>query len=388
VNILFLDQFSDLGGAQQCLLDLLPAVRTRGWRAFCALPGNGQLMERLRSLGIPVFELELPRLASGRKGTGDVLSFARSLPRTASTILRLVRSNQIELLYVNGPRVLAAAAWTARRTRVPIVFHCHNELAQGAAARLAGRSIRFANAQVIACSRSVVRPLERYISPGHLHVIYNGARGPEQAITTPQARQAKFRIGVIGRISPEKGQAEFLHAAKLLHGRVTGCEFVVCGSPLFEDRQAQDYLELMRDLAAELPVEFLGWQQDIYSILAGLDMLVVPSIREPGAPRIILEAFAASVPVVAFPTGGITELITDGQTGFLVEPITPEALAGRIEELLKAPGQLKTVAVEAHRRWREEFTVDRYQREVLDAVGLTQTRLATGRPMRTRLPST
>ncbi len=256
------------------------------------------------------------------------------------------------------------------------------------AARLAGRSIRFANAQVIACCRSVVKPLERYISPGHLHVIYNGVRGPEQAITTPPARHGKFRIGVIGRISPEKGQAEFLHTAKLLHGRVTGCEFVVCGSPLFGDREAQHYLELTRDLAAGLPVEFLGWQKDVYSILAGLDLLVVPSIREPGAPRIILEAFAASVPVVAFPTGGIPELITDHKTGFLVEPLTPEALAGRIEELLKAPGQLEAAALEARRCWRENFTVERYQREVLDAVGLTQTRLATGRPMRTRLPST
>lgn len=388
MNILFLDQFSDLGGAQQCLLDLLPAVETRGWRAFCAVPGNGPLIERLRSLNVPVLELELPRLGSGRKSTGNVLSFARSLPRTARTLLRLARSHQIDLLYVNGPRVLSAAAWTARRTGVPIVFHCHNELAQPAAAHVAGRSIRFANAAVIACCRSVMKPLERYIFPGHLHLIYNGVRGPSNAIAMPPARHEKCRIGVVGRISLEKGQVEFLHAVKILHGRVAGCEFVVCGSPLFEDRQAQDYLARTGALAAGLPVEFLGWQQDIYAVLAGLDLLVVPSIREPGAPRIILEAFAARVPVVAFPTGGIPELITDRKTGFLVEPLTPEALAGRIEELLKTPDQSQAAAFEAHQCWRENFTLERYQREVLEVVGLTQTRLATGRSIRKRLPST
>ena len=388
MNILFLDQFSDPGGAQQCLLDLLPAVETRGWRAFCAVPGNGPLIERLRSLGIPVFELELPRLASGRKSTGDVLTFARSLPRVVHTLLRLVDVNQIDMLYVNGPRVLLAAAWTARRTGTPMVFHCHNELAQPAVARVAGRSIRFANAQVIACCRSAMKPLERYISPGHLRVIYNGVRGPSSTIATPPARHEKFRIGVIGRISPEKGQVEFLHAAKLLHSRLAACEFVICGSPLFEDRQAQQYLARTRGLAAGLPVEFLGWQQDIYTVLAGLDLLVVPSIHEPGAPRIILEAFAAHVPVLAFPTGGIPELMTDRKTGFLVEPLTHEALAGRIEELLKTPDQLQAAAFEARQLWWKNFTVERYQREVLDAVGLTQTRLATGRSIRTRLPST
>ncbi len=386
MNILFLDQFSELGGAQQCLLDLLPAVETRGWHAFCAVPVNGPLIGKCRSLNVPVFELELPPLSSGRKSAGDIVSFARGLPRTAGTLLRLARSHHIDLLYVNGPRVLAAAAWTARRARLPMVFHCHNELAQSAAARVAGRSIRFANAPVIACCRSVVKPLEPYISTGHLHVIYNGVRGPGSA--SPARPSTKFRIGVIGRISPEKGQVEFLHAAKILHGRVPTMEFVVCGSPLFEDPQAQAYLTRTRHLAAGLPVEFPGWREDVYSVLAGLDLLVVPSIREPGAPRIVLEAFAASVPVVAFPTGGIPELITDGKTGFLVEPLTPAALAGQIEELLKTPDRLQAAAIEARQCWQENFTVERYQREVLEAVGFTQTRLATGRSIRQRLPST
>jgi len=53
MNILFVDQFTELGGAQQCLLDLMPAVKERGWQAHVAVPGDGPLMDTLRTMGIP-----------------------------------------------------------------------------------------------------------------------------------------------------------------------------------------------------------------------------------------------------------------------------------------------------------------------------------------------
>jgi len=105
----------------------------------------------------------------------------------------------------------------------------------------------------------------------------------------------------------------------------------------------------------------------------------VPSLREPGAPRVILEAYAARVPVVAFVSGGIPEILRDGETGFLVEPPTPEVLAAKLDVLLSAPERLREVAAGGHEIWKEQFTLERYQREVLAVIGLTQTRSATGR---------
>jgi glycosyltransferase involved in cell wall biosynthesis len=84
------------------------------------------------------------------------------------------------------------------------------------------------------------------------------------------------------------------------------------------------------------------------------------------------------VPVVAFVSGGIPEILHDGETGFLVEPPTPEALAARLQELLSTPERLREIADGAYEIWREQFTVERYQREVLKVIGLTQTRSATG----------
>ncbi|MBZ5593828.1 MAG: glycosyltransferase family 4 protein [Acidobacteriia bacterium] len=376
MNILFLDQFSDLGGAQQCLLDLVPSMQASEWSLTCAVPGNGALIEKLRGLGVPVHSLHIAPLASGHKTTLDFLRFGLDAPRLANDISRLAAEIRADLLYVNGPRILPAAAWAARKSGRPLVFHCHNHLSETSVRKLAGYSLQLAAARVIACCRHVARPLWPFIDPGRLHVIYNGVA---EMVSTRPIDGSGPRVGLIGRIAPEKGQVEFVLAAQRLVAKHPQCRFVICGAPLFSNIEAERYFERVQEIAAGLPVEFCGWQEDVNAVLARLDVLVVPSLREPGAPRVILEAFATRVPVVAFVSGGIPELVIQNRTGFLVEPPEPETLAARLDALLSAPGQLRAVADHAYEAWKEKFTLDRYQRDVLAVIGLTQTLPATGR---------
>ena len=104
-------------------------------------------------------------------------------------------------------------------------------------------------------------------------------------------------------------------------------------------------------------------------MLSGLDLLVVPSVQEPGTTRVILEAYAAGVPVIAFPSGGIPEVLEDGNTGFLVRPSTPEALARKVGELLCGPASvLEAVGAAGRNAWRERFTLERYQQDILAVI--------------------
>jgi glycosyltransferase involved in cell wall biosynthesis len=356
VNILFLDQFSELGGAQQCLLDLIPAVHARGWGAVCGVPGDGPLTSKLHELGSQVSPISCGPYASGRKSISDALRFAWQLPRLAGEISRLAEKARADVIYVNGPRVLPAAS-RAARGRWPLVFHCHSRPAVQYAIQLVSRALRRADADLIACSRFVAEPF----AGSKLHVIYNGVKAG-----APHHREPPpWRIGVIGRISPENGQAEFLQAARLLSERMPGLQFVMCGAPLFASSAARKYAASLTSLADGLPVEFLGWRKDVPAVLADLDVLVTPSIGDPGAPRVILEANAAGVPVVAFATGGIPELIVDGGTGFLVESQNPQALATCLEKLLRQPAKLHEASQRALDTWKLRFTVERYQQEIL-----------------------
>jgi len=179
---------------------------------------------------------------------------------------------------------------------------------------------------------------------------------------------AAVRIGMIGRISPEKGQADFLRAARILHPLMPECRFVICGAPLFSDPAAQRYGASLEALAADLPVEFTGWQDDAQSVLGTLDLLAVPSAAIDATPRVIMEAFACGVPVVAFDSGGIPEMVEHDATGFLVAERNAHTLALAMCDALRDPQQLRRIAAAARDKARRDFSLDRYRRQLMDAI--------------------
>ena len=149
MRILFLDQFSDPGGAQQVLLDLLPAISERGWEALVGMPGEGDLFRRVREMGIETVQVECGPYTSGRKSAADAARFLAGTPRLARQIRRLTA----DIVYVNGPRLLPAVA-LARMT-APVLFHSHSYIPPGASRRIAGASLRRTNAHVVANCRFV-----------------------------------------------------------------------------------------------------------------------------------------------------------------------------------------------------------------------------------------
>ena len=363
MKILFLDQYSEMGGAQRVLADFLPTVQRRGWGAHVAVPGAGPLVQQLRSRNIEVTEIPCGPYRSGRKGISDLFQFARDVRRQSQIIRNVLKQGTFDLVYVNGPRLLTAATMATPR-ETPVLFHLHYPIHQALAARLAGWSVRRSGATVVACSNSVAQTLAGRIGQCKLQVIYNGTsdmvfREREFSADKP------WRIGLVGRISPQKGQIEFLEAAKLLAMEFPTLRFVICGAPLLG---ADEYFDLVKSLARGLPVEFLGWREDVASVLAGLDLLVMPS-KDEGTPLILLEAFSAGLPVIAFPSGGIGEVISDRETGFLVPDSSAKGLAAQIRELLTSdPLILKSTASQARQAWEESYTLAGYHDRLTDLV--------------------
>jgi glycosyltransferase involved in cell wall biosynthesis len=124
----------------------------------------------------------------------------------------------------------------------------------------------------------------------------------------------------------------------------------------------------VRAEAEGLPIEFTGWRDDIRGVLSTLDLVVVPSSAVEATTRVILEAFSAGIPVVAFRAGGIPEVIEDGVTGVLSAP-TAGDLASKLLELFSSSGLLDCISARARAAFTARFSLDRYRSEVLDAVG-------------------
>ena len=113
MKVLLLDQFSELGGAQRMLLDLLPALHARGWQPYLGLPGAGPLGRRARDLGFEVSPIDCGPYASGEKSAADFWRFATGIRNLAKQIRALTAQIQPDLVYINGPRLLPAAATKA-----------------------------------------------------------------------------------------------------------------------------------------------------------------------------------------------------------------------------------------------------------------------------------
>lgn len=363
MNILFLDQFPSIGGGQRSLLELLPLVKDRRWTARVAVPSDGALSERARAGG---FEVELVPCGSytpGRKTLADFGHYLREARPMTKAIAALAAAHRIDLLYVNGPRLLPAAAWVARAESIPLLFHCHHRILQPWAVRLAGEALRWSRAALIACCRFAAAPLARYAR--QCSVIYNGVPEPSWR-RRPRDPLRPWNIGVIGRVEPEKGQMEFVSAARILSLEFDNCRFVVAGAPLFS---GPGYFERVRAASRDLPFEFVGWQNDAGAIFSQLDLLVVPSSDIDSTPRVVIEAFSGGIPVVAFPAGGIPEILEDGKTGFLAARPSPAALASRIQSVLRMGLRpLREVAEQARAVWRERYTLERFQEEVAEAI--------------------
>jgi glycosyltransferase involved in cell wall biosynthesis len=363
MRVLLLDQFSEPGGAQRMLLDLLAAMRSRDWPAAVALPGDGPLFDSVRSLGFQALRIDCGPYRSRRKSVADLGRFATGIPRLAAQIRVLAAQFEPDLVYINGPRLLPAAALA--RLGKPVLFHAHIEVAQRPARLLGGISLRRLHAHVTAVCETVAAAWRPFVGEKNVSVIYNGVAGPESV--GPRPHNATPRIGCIGRIAPEKGQREFLATAVKIHRALPDARFLTYGSPLFSDRAAHAYEREVREAAAGLPVEFAGWVTDVYAAMANLDLLLVPSVWAEPNPRVVLEAFAAGLPVIAFRAGGLPEIVEDGRTGFLCEDV--DQMARLAIELLQGDrDRLQCVSAAARESWRRRFTLERWQQQILDEI--------------------
>jgi glycosyltransferase involved in cell wall biosynthesis len=333
MNILFADQFSETGGAQLALMDILAAALDRGWSPHVALPGNGRFVEWCDGRGIPVYELPLRPQGNGRKTSRDWLRFFFDIQRMRSMLQEIAIQQEIDLVYVNGPRVLPATVGLG----LPLIFHAHSDVAN-----VWGNAIRLwaaRQARVIAVSSYSARSFSK------ASIIYNGVAEHYRGVRVP----GKTRIAILGRIAREKGHLDFVRAAKSIGS--DNAVFSVYGDALFGESGYAD--EVRKE--ANGAVEFRGWQDDIAGVLRDVDILAVPSFGREASTRVIMEAFSAGVPVVAYRSGGIPELIEDGVTGILTESLEDALLMGK----LSAAGRAE---------WQKRFTLERFQQAVCEVI--------------------
>lgn len=146
--------------------------------------------------------------------------------------------------------------------------------------------------------------------------------------------RSHFTIAIIGRLTPIKGHIYFLKAISRIIRLIPKVKVLIVGDPSPGKQGYKSQLQLLiRQLGISNYVEFLGRRSDIPDLLANVDVVILPSIVPEAFGRVIIEAQAVGVPVIASNIGGISEVIDDRETGLLVPAKDVDALSEAILEL-------------------------------------------------------
>jgi len=364
------------------LLDLLPALGGSYTPVVC-LPGPGPLASELERSGIRWEPLAVGSYGSGSKSKADLLRYALRQPGLAVGLGKLAEATGAALIYANGPRVFACSSWVARRLGLPLIWHLHLELRLTRDRHLVSAAAHLGRPAIIACSHACLVPFPaRGIVRRSAEVIYNGVAPVEwrslQAVSSSRPRAAAFAgaqpggcataplIGVVGRLHPDKGQADVLRSAPEVLRVFPGARFRFVGAA-----QDQRYARRLHQQAAALGsnrVEFLAPANEPAAALAGLDVLAVPSHRE-AAGRVIMEAFSAGIPVVAADAGGIPEVIDPGSNGLLFRCGDERELARALLQVLSDENLRRALIRGGRDSYQRRWRVERFRSEVLRKIG-------------------
>jgi len=339
---------TEFGGAERHVLSLAQGLFALGVR-FRVITRESVLAEQLRQNGIET----------------TVAPFD-DLMRTVG-IVRRTCSEQADIVHAHRWGAILAAATALRGTETPLVCTVHSMFAPEA--RFSGRTenaerlpqvIAREARQVVAISQAVKETLVRHGVPEErVKVIYTGVRALP---TVPPDLTGIPAIGFVGRLSFEKGPDLLLKAAALLRQRAPSLRFNV---HFIGDGQMRSYLEEQaRLLGLDGCCRFFGFLRDPGPEAARLTLLAVPS-RQEGMGLVIPEAMSAGIPVVGAAVGGIPEAVANGETGLLVPPENPGALAQALERLLIDAEQRRCYGERSRQVWAERFDLHRFTQDHL-----------------------
>lgn len=287
-HIVFLEQYGSLGGGQQVLLELVRAALQTGFRATVLIP-EGPCVDRLRALGAQVVVVPECRLSQGKKGIADIFRFAWYGSRTFLRHISLLR--HADLIYVNGNRLSPVAMLAQLMLGRKAAYHIH--LNHGGLERKL-----FLLALRLKSTRALVLPSEfirrellaadvRFDDP-RVQVVPNGldARFSDIPFQDRFTGRPLQHIGIVGRVSPEKGQDVLIPLAK----HFPQLQFHVLGDAAFS---SEDYYGRLKREAPE-NVHFHGWVDDLPAKVneIGLQVCLVPSRCPPKSPERSFESFS------------------------------------------------------------------------------------------------
>jgi glycosyltransferase involved in cell wall biosynthesis len=363
------------------LRDCLHHLQDRGYEV-AAVCSPGPWLTEVQNEGIPTYAVPMNRHVSP-------LADLRALMMLSA----LFRQQRFDIVHTHTPKANLLGRLAAYLSGVPVVcgtehgFYFHG---------MSGPRRRFhrfwsecgtwcSDVTFLVNQEDVETAQRERIVPSHKLRVLEGGTGVDLDRFRTQGSRSEARqglgigddtpvVGIVARLTREKGYLEFLRAAALVREHHPSARFLSIGPSDAAD--LSEFRELASQLGISRAVAFLGMRVDMPALYEAMDIVALPSHRE-GMPTTLMEAAAMERPVVATDIRGCRDVVSDGETGLLVPPRDQEALATAMTSLLSDPERRRMMGLAARRRAERLFDqqkvfahVEAVYRQLLEQKGI------------------
>ena len=377
-SILLLHPSDEAYGADRALLRAAVGLRDRGWLVRILLADDqppGWVTEQARAAGIPVGRGPLAPARRRYFGLRQLPAYCRRLLKARRWVRQEVDSFEPSVVMVNTSSLLVGG-FIGRPHGIRLVWYIHEIVIEP---KLMSWVFRFMPSLTGDLVLAVSQSARHHLTPFRFRrskvvTLWNAIEPWPQG---PPGRQQPPLVAFVGRLNRWKGYEVLVEAAALLADELPDLRFAIAGfPPSGEEWRTEALRQEVERLGLTDRFELPGFVADGRAVFERATIAVVPSVWPEPFGLVTLEAMWAGTPVIASAHGGSLEIVKAGKSGLLVPAGDPYALAGAIRRLMLDPALRRKVAEAGRRRASEEFSPERLQEKLDEAL----TRLLRGGP--------
>ncbi|MEA1887955.1 MAG: glycosyltransferase [Bacteroidota bacterium] len=341
-SVCFFNTNKDWGGGEKWSLTAATKLRERHYNVLIIANKKSELLKRSEKAGLNTASLKM-------RATGFLNPFLMW------RIKNIYKTNNVKAVFLNLSIDLKTGGRMAAWAGVPKIIYRRGMARPIRGNRQNRHLLSKVVTDIIATSedtkRGILQNLSGALDPGKIHIIYNGVELPD--IDKKANHNKKMTIGVAGRVSYEKGYASLVELGSILEDKGIDFEIILAG----EGDKLKEIKNKVSKAGLESRFNFPGFITDMDQFYRSINILVLPSEKE-GFANVLLESMSYGKPPIAFDIGSPSELIVDGQHGFIVEKNNIEAMAERISQLYNNPEMLDKMGGNARQRIKEGFSLE------------------------------